>query len=82
MSKAAAKFEWKYKNPENTGRFLVWMECESHMHNCLAFDYPYPCCSVNIMYWNGRTWYSSTNGQDTTSFVKCWSELPEKPEDN
>ena len=72
--------EWndiKRKKPKNKGRFLVFMECQSHMHSCAVYDYPYPCCSVNIMYWNGKQWYSHTKGNEVTSYVKKWAKIPE-----
>lgn len=67
--------------PENGGRYLVYNQKGSHMHNCLAYNYPYPCCKPNIAYyndlWTGWRWES---GNDDIPVVTHWMPLPNPPE--
>ena len=80
--------EWisvKDKLPEKSGRYLVYEVKGEHSHNCAAYNYPYPCCKVNIAYFRkycppGIDWM--WNSFDD---YKCnpthWMELVEAPKD-
>lgn len=49
------------ENPPKPGRYLVFEKKEKHAHNCMAWDYPYPCCEPNIAYFSysdGWKWHS------------------------
>lgn len=78
--------EWKSVKdnpPKKPGRYLVFEIKGKHTHNCMAFDYPYPCCKVNIAYCKG---YSREDWSwNSLEKMKCnpthWAELPEKPEE-
>lgn len=76
--------EWirvKDKLPETAGRYLVFELKPEHSHNCLAFNYPFPCCEPNIAYFrmyqmNDWEWHGRT--QDNCSPTH-WRELPSPP---
>lgn len=70
----------KDRLPEFGGRYLVYEIRPEHIHNCLAFNYPYPCCECNIAYYCGIVWnWHSTSNQ------KCspthWMPLPKPPKE-
>lgn len=75
--------EWrsvKDHPPEKGGRYLVYEEKEEHMHNAAAFDYPYPCCDVNVAYFMrfGERWrWSSFETEKCTP--THWMQLPKAP---
>ena len=73
-------FVWQDEGsiPPERGRYLVYLECETKTHNCRSWDYAFPCCAFNFMYFDGRDkWYQSTEGDDETKYVKKWSFIPD-----
>lgn len=76
--------EWisvKDKLPEKSGRYLVFDKCKSGIHNCLAWNWAYPCCEVNIAYFTGGQFSSWSWATDIN--LECvpqyWMPLPEVP---
>lgn len=76
--------EWinvEEKLPESSGRYLVYHKKGNHSHNCLAFNYPYPCCEPNIAYYKkyceGWQWNSRTEDKCMPTH---WMPLPDKPD--
>jgi hypothetical protein len=68
--------------PEHRGRFLILLKCKKHEHNHGMYNGPYPCCDVNIAYFNARSkeWeYSFYN----TEIVEPshWMFIPPVPKD-
>jgi len=75
--------EWikvKDKVPRKSGRYLVFEEKDDHMHNCAAYNYPYPCCEINIAYYcafdNSWVWSSF---EPSACSPTHWFYLPELP---
>lgn len=85
-AKKDVEMEWisvKDKLPEKSGRYMVYEVKEEHSHNCAAYNYPYPCCGVNIAYF--RCFQSSNWEWSSFEKYKCtpthWMPLPEPPKD-
>ncbi len=67
--------------PEKDGRYLIYELKPSHMHNCLVFNYPYPCCEPNIAFFqlfHLRWSYHSNSNQPCNP--THWMPLPEPPQ--
>lgn len=61
-------------------RYLVLLKCEKGIHNCLAYNWPYPCCQWNILYYMGSgQWQYSTNEGLKGIKAIAWADLPETP---
>jgi len=62
-------------------RCIVYVGCSHFAHNCLAYNYPNPCRSVNTAYYNGdgRWEYDGKNKIEGDIFVTHWMPLPEPP---
>lgn len=66
-----------------SGRYLVYLECDTKMHQAIAWDWAYPCEEINIMYYSTFTngWYFATqhslNGDQV--IVSWWAQMPKKP---
>ncbi len=67
--------------PEKSGRYLVYELKTPHAHNCLAYNYPYPCCCVNIAYFRmfqSKDWEYCSN-ENLDCMPTHWMPLPETP---
>ena len=73
----------KDRLPEILGRYFVYEIKEEHLHNCAAFNYPYPCCCVNIAYF--RSFQSNDWQWSSFTEMKCnpthWMPLPQPPKE-
>lgn len=71
--------------PDESGRYLTIAYCERGLHKMVFWDFPYPCCAVNISYYHlirpGKWKFAQEIDCDPEEEVFYWSELPEKPKD-
>jgi len=77
--------EWisvKDELPPKGGRYMVCEFTPHHLHNCLACNFPFPCCEPNIAYYRGynNSWQWHT-GSDTECKPTHWMTLPKPPEE-
>lgn len=69
--------------PETSGRYLIYETCERKIHTLLAYDWPYPCCDVNIAYFNfPNHWHYSSRSDQEPNKITHWMPLPELPKEN
>lgn len=83
ISKENKWIECSEKLPEKSARYLVYEEKDKHAHNCAAYNYPYPCCEVNIAYF--RCFQTADWSWSSFTDMKCtpthWMPLP-PPKEN
>lgn len=61
-------------------RYLVFGKCKRGIHTLLAYFYPYPCCEINLAYWDSEKFVFSQDNKPTFE-ITHWAELPEAPND-
>jgi len=68
--------------PKQNGRYLVFTRCKNGIHNCLAWDYRYACCDINIAYFHlTNFWQFSSEEGDPPVNLTHWKQLPKSPEE-
>lgn len=79
--------EWidikKQQPPKQTCRYLIMTKCLHKYHNCLAWNYPFPCCEVTIAYFDCISGWHYETGKDwdVNVFVTHYMSLPPEPKE-
>lgn len=73
----------KINEPIFGKRYLVLIKCKKGVHNCLAYNFPNPCCTWNILYYShNKNWEWSTDDPLGDQYdAIAWSHLPEIPKE-
>lgn len=76
--------------PKQGERVFIYLKCQTGAHRLVAYDWPYPCCQVNIAYYRPNLWYDDDghydwvfSGEGGAAVVRLtvthWMPLPDLP---